>query len=153
MVKSLLPSPSPRHPFLLLGNNHTILESFYSYSATCKLTNVYVLPTLYMHTVIFFFLNLGVQPVNNVVIVSGGQQRDSAIHIHVSILLQTPLPSRLPQNTEQSSLCCTVGPCWLSILNIAVYSITLLKQKYLLVIGYCFQLLFCFCAHLHSKSS
>ena len=25
-------------------------------------------------------------------IVSGGQQRDLAIHIHVSILLQTPLP-------------------------------------------------------------
>ena len=35
--------------------------------------------------------------------VSDGQQRDSAIHIHVSILLQTPLPSRLPHNTEQSS--------------------------------------------------
>ena len=40
----------------------------------------------------FFFLifehlfYIGVQPINNVVIVSGGQQRDSAIHIHVSIL-------------------------------------------------------------------
>ena len=31
---------------------------------------------------------------NNVVIVSGGQQRDSAIHIQISILPQTPLPSR-----------------------------------------------------------
>ena len=29
-------------------------------------------------------------------IVSGGQQRDSTIYIHVSILPQTPLPSRLP---------------------------------------------------------
>jgi len=28
------------------------------------------------------------------VIVSGEQQKDSAIHIHVSILPQTPLPSR-----------------------------------------------------------
>ena len=46
-------------------------------------------------------------------IVSGEQQRDSAIHIHVPILPQTPLPSRLPHNIEQSSLCCTVGPCWL----------------------------------------
>ena len=27
---------------------------------------------------------------------------------------------RLLQSTEQSSLCCTVGPCWLSVLNIAV---------------------------------
>ena len=59
-------------------------------------------------------------PINNVVIVSSEQQRDSAIHIHVSILLQTPLPSRLPHNTEQSSLCSTAGPCLWSILNIAV---------------------------------
>ena len=50
-------------------------------------------------------------------IVSGGQQRDSAIQIHVSMVPQTPLPSRLPQNTEQSSLCYTVGPCWLSVLK------------------------------------
>ena len=58
--------------------------------------------------------------INNVVIVSGRQQRDSAIHTHVSILPQTPLPSRLPHNTKQSSLCYTVDPCWLSILNTAV---------------------------------
>ena len=55
---------------------------------------------------LFFFLNfsfcLGVWPINNVVMVSGGQQRDSVIHIHVSILSQTPLPSRLPHHTEQS---------------------------------------------------
>ena len=56
---------------------------------------------------------------NNIVIVLDGQQRDSAIHIHASILPQTPLPPRLPQNTEQNSLCHTVGPCWLFILNIA----------------------------------
>ena len=36
-------------------------------------------------------------------IVLGGQQRASAIHIHVSILPQTPLPSRLQRNVEQSS--------------------------------------------------
>ena len=56
---------------------------------------------------------------NNIVIVSGEQWRDSAIHIHVSILLQTPLPSRLPHNMEQSSMCYTVGPRQLSTLNIA----------------------------------
>ena len=69
---------------------------------------------------------------NNVVIVSGEQRRDSAIHIHVSVLPQTPLPSRLPHNTEQSSLCFTVGPCWLSILNIAmhfVYSLWSYRQE------------------------
>ena len=48
------------------------------------------------------------------------QQRDSTIHIHVSIFPKTPLSSRLPHNIEQSSLCYTVGPCWLPILNIAV---------------------------------
>ena len=47
----------------------------------------------------------------------------SSIYI-VLLLPQTPLPSRLPHNnlvclSEQSSLCCTVGPCWLSILNMA----------------------------------
>ena len=57
---------------------------------------------------------------DNVVIVSDGQQRDSAIHVRVSILPQIPLPSRLPHNTEQSSLWYTLSPCWLSILNKAV---------------------------------
>ena len=32
-------------------------------------------------------------------------------NIYVFILLQTSLPSRLPHNIEQSSMCCTVGPC------------------------------------------
>ena len=32
------------------------------------------------------------------------QQSDSATHIHVSILPQSLLPSRLPHNIEQSSL-------------------------------------------------
>ena len=63
-----------------------------------------------------FYLNflfyIGIEPMNNV-IVSGEQGRDSAIYIRVSILPLTPLPSRLPHNIEQSSLCYTVGP-WLS---------------------------------------
>ena len=67
-----------------------------------------------------FLFYIGVLPVSHVVIVSGGQQRDSAIYIYVPIHPQTPLPSRLPHNIEQSSLCHTVGPCWSSILNIAV---------------------------------
>ena len=62
----------------------------------------------------FFILNflfgIWVLPINNAVIL-GEQRRDSAIHIHVSILPQTPLPSRLPHNIEQSSLCYPVGPC------------------------------------------
>ena len=58
---------------------------------------------------------------NSAVIVSGGQQKDSATHtLHVSILPHTTLPSCLPHHSEQSSLCNTVGPCWLSVLNMAV---------------------------------
>ena len=53
-------------------------------------------------------------------LVSGEQQRDSAVHTHVSILPQTPLSSRLPHNIEQSFMCYAVSPCSLSILNIAV---------------------------------
>ena len=60
------------------------------------------------------------QLINNVLIVSCEQQRDSAIYIHVSILPHTPLPSRLPHNIEQSSICYTVGPCWLSIQRVSV---------------------------------
>ena len=59
-------------------------------------------------------------PISNVVIVSGAWQRDSAIHTHVSVFLQTLLPSRLPHNTEQSFLFYTVCPYWLPVLNIAV---------------------------------
>ena len=58
--------------------------------------------------------------INNVVLVSGVQQSDSVIHIHVSILFQILFPFRLLQNIEQSSLCSTVGPCWFSLLNTAV---------------------------------
>ena len=50
-------------------------------------------------------------------IAAGGQQRDSAVHIRASIVPSTPLPCRLPHDTEQSSLCSTVGPCWLSVVN------------------------------------
>ena len=61
-----------------------------------------------MEKKIFLTFNfvLGVRPTNTVVIVSGEQQRDSATHMdtHVSILPQTPLPSRMPHNTEQSSM-------------------------------------------------
>ena len=46
--------------------------------------------------------------VNNIVVVSSGQQRDSAMHIHVSILSQ-PLLSLMTLNR--------VGHCWLSVLT------------------------------------
>ena len=63
----------------------------------------------------FLFCDGVWQPVNNIAILSDGQQRDSVTHIytHKSILPQIPLPPRLPHNIEQSFLYCTVGPCWL----------------------------------------
>ena len=71
--------------------------------------------------VIFNFLFcIRVQPINNAVTVSGEQWRDSAIHTRVSIPPQTTLPSRLPHNPEQSSLCCPVGLWWSFTLNRAV---------------------------------
>ena len=47
----------------------------------------------------------------------GTQHAYTCIH-----LPQTPLTSRLPHNVEQSSMCYTVDPCWLSILNTAVWT-------------------------------
>ena len=79
----------------------------------------------YIHYIFFFnFLDFILYCVIavNIVIVSGEQRRNSAMHIHVSILPQTPLPTRLLHNIEQSSIFYTLGPCWLSILNIAVYT-------------------------------
>ena len=63
---------------------------------------------------------IGVYLINSVMLVSGVQQSDSIIHIQVSILFQILFPFWLLQNIEQSSLCYSVGPCWLSILNIVV---------------------------------
>ena len=58
--------------------------------------------------------------INSAVMVSDVQQSDSVIHLHVSILFQILFSFRLLHNTERSSLCYTVGSCWLSILNIAM---------------------------------
>ena len=59
----------------------------------------------------FYSVLLTIVIINNVVIVSGIQEWDSVI------LPQTPLPSRLPRNIDQSSLYYAVDPCWLSILE------------------------------------
>ena len=54
-------------------------------------------------------------------LVSGVQQSDLVIHIRVSILFQIVFPFRLLQSIEQSSLCYTVDPCWLSILKFSFF--------------------------------
>ena len=57
--------------------------------------------------------------INKVVFVSSAQQSDSSVHTHTPILSQTLFQFRLLSNIEQSLLCYTVGPCWLSVYNIA----------------------------------
>ena len=88
------------------------------YCAELRSLHYICLLHFYLLKLLFY---IGVQSVNNAVVISGAQQKDLVKHKHVSILTQTPLPERLPHNIEQSSLCSTVGHCWLSILNIAVY--------------------------------
>ena len=72
----------------------------------------------------FFNFILEYHCMEYIVLVSGVQQNDSIIHIHVSILFEILFPFRLLQNIEQSSLCYTVGSCWLSILKrvVCIYS-------------------------------
>ena len=63
----------------------------------------------YLGTCLFLFnfvFRIRVELMNSVVIVSGGQQRDSVIHIHVPIHPQTPLLSRLHKTL--SRVPCTV---------------------------------------------
>ena len=55
--------------------------------------------------------------------------RKAHLCIHVFILPKTPLLSRLPHNIEQSSICYTIGPCWLSILNTAMYCTSIVHSK------------------------
>ena len=81
---------------------------------------VVVVVVIHYYTLKKFLFYIGVQLINNVVLVSGIQQSDSLIHIHVSVLFQILFPFRLLQCTEKSFLCYIVGPCWLSVLNIAV---------------------------------
>ena len=71
-----------------------------------------------------FILMLNWEYKINNVLISGVLQSDSLVHIHAFLLCEVPFPSRLLQNIEQSSLCYTVRPCWLSIFNrdMCVYS-------------------------------
>ena len=61
----------------------------------------------------FYFALEYIWLINNVVIVSDEQWKNSTIRTHVSILPQISLLSRLPHSIEQSSMCQTVGSCWL----------------------------------------
>ena len=89
--------------FTKLTTSSPLLCTFYTFPLTFFLLFFFfqTLNSLFCIGVFYWSICIGV--INNVVVVSGEQQRDSAIHIHVSVLPQTPLPSRLLHNTEQSS--------------------------------------------------
>ena len=82
-----------RTEYMLVGSQRSLLQSINQKTSFLK----------------NFLFCIGVQPINNVMIVSGVQQRDSAIHIHISVLPQNCPP--ILAAIEQSSLCYTVGPC------------------------------------------
>ena len=68
----------------------------------------------------YLFYSVRVELIYNVVLVSGVQQRASVTYTfsynaYIFTLFQTLDPYRLLQSIEESSLYCTVGPCWLSI--------------------------------------
>ena len=68
---------------------------------------------------------IAVQLIYSVVLVSGVQQTESVIHIHISTLFQILFPYRSLQSTEQSFLCHIVSSYQLSILYIVPRSSTL----------------------------
>ena len=68
-------------------------------------------PIFFLQFITLFFLLFFTHFLRKLIVtVSCEELRDSVIHIYVSILSQTPLPSRLPHNIEQSPLCLT-GLC------------------------------------------
>ena len=66
------------------------------------------------------FNYIGIQLICGVVLVSGIQQSDSVMHIHIFILFKIHFSYKSSQNIGQSSLCYTVGPHLSSILYILV---------------------------------
>ena len=55
--------------------------------------------------------------------------RDSAMRVHVCILPQTPLSTRLPQNIKQSSLCAVRGELCLLVIHVKQASVHLSTPK------------------------
>ena len=81
--------------------------------------------TFFLKKSVLFYI--GVYLINNVVIVSGVQPREIAIHIHISPFLQASLPSSLPHNIGQNFMCCTVDPCWCREFGIDMYTLLYFK--------------------------
>ena len=76
-----------------------------------------------------FLFCIGVQPSNNVVIVSGKQWRNSGIYILCSSKLSSHSSCHITLSIVTQH-CYTVGPCWLCFLNIAVCTCLLQLPNY-----------------------
>ena len=82
--------------------------------------NMYILTETVKNEKFLRIIFIGVQLPHSVVLVSGVQQSESVIYIHIPAFFQILFPQRSLQSIEQSSLCFTVGPYQLSVLYIVV---------------------------------
>ena len=112
-----------------LGLREAWLSSTRSLQTAEEPCNLRLFFSLSLFILFNFLFCIGVQPINSVVIVYDGQQRDSSIRYPCIHRPPNSLPSRLPHNTKQGSLCDTVGPCWIPILNIAACICILSKTE------------------------
>ena len=86
------------------------LDIFNTYSMLSSISFIVLFLNLYCCILVY-----------NVVFIYAIQQSDSVIYcIHIYILFHILLHDGLSQDIEYSSLCCTVGLCCLSIMNIIV---------------------------------
>ena len=83
---------------------------------TCASDQMAIYTYIYIYIIIF----IAVQLIYNVVLVSGVQQSESVMHIHIPTLFEILFPCRSLQSIEQCSLCYTVGPYQLFILYLVV---------------------------------
>ena len=106
--------PDPRTKPTSLGSP-ALAGGFFVCLYFCKYQSIFVLPLedwkCLLLSVFFFQLFILFWMINNVELVSGVQQSDSVIHMHVSILSQILLRLRWFHNIEQSFLPCSVS--WL----------------------------------------
>ena len=101
-------------------NHFALSETFFNFDRALHFFKASYAWVLFLFIFKVFILYWNIADYQGWNSVSREQQQDSAIHIHMFILPQTPLPSRLPHDIEQTSLGWPAGPCWFSMLNTAM---------------------------------